>query len=152
MRGKSVGLVAIALIAPASVCAQGPDIAQQLQNPIADLASVPFQGNWDFRMGPKEEGTRYTLNLEPVIPFKLGNDWNVISRTIIPYISQDADVLSGTGPLSGFGDVTQSFFFTPRRTATGGWMWGVGPAISIPAATEDRFGANDWGLGPTGVL
>lgn len=65
------------------------DLAKQLQNPVASLISVPFQSNWDFRMGPLNQGTQYKLNFQPVVPISLNKDWNLIIRTIIPYVAQE---------------------------------------------------------------
>jgi hypothetical protein len=73
------------------------ELAKNLSNPVASLISVPFQNNFDFRIGPNEEGWRYTLNIQPVIPISLTNDWNLIVRTIVPYIHQE-DVFKGAGP------------------------------------------------------
>lgn len=64
-------------------------IAQKLQNPIASLISVPLQHNFDFGGGPKDDGFQYKLNIQPVIPFSLGSNWNLITRTIFPYIYQE---------------------------------------------------------------
>ena len=65
------------------------EIAKQLSNPVASLISVPFQANFDFRMGPLDQGTQFKLNFQPVIPLELNKDWNLIVRTIVPYISQE---------------------------------------------------------------
>lgn len=76
---------------------EGTELAKQLSNPISSLISVPFQSNWDFRMGPLSEGTKYTLNFQPVVPLSIGDDWNLIIRTIVPYVSQE-DVFTGPAP------------------------------------------------------
>ena len=73
---------------------QAADLAKKLQNPVASLISFPLQSNFDFRIGPSDEGWRYTLNIQPVIPISIGSDWNLIVRTIIPYIHQE-DVFKG---------------------------------------------------------
>lgn len=68
---------------------QAAELAKQLQNPVASLISVPFQNNFDFNLGPNGDGFRYTLNFQPVVPFSLTQDYNIIVRTIVPIISQD---------------------------------------------------------------
>jgi len=73
---------------------QAAELAKKLQNPIASLISFPLQSNFDFRIGPSDEGWRYTLNIQPVIPISIASDWNLIVRTIIPYIHQE-DVFKG---------------------------------------------------------
>ena len=61
------------------------ELAKQAQNPIANLISVPFQNNTDFDFGPRER-TLNVLNFQPVIPIKLSEHWNLITRTIVPII------------------------------------------------------------------
>src|SRR6266496_4573952 len=73
---------------------QAAELAKKLANPVASLISVPLQSNFDFRIGQSDEGWRYTLNIQPVIPISIGRDWNLIVRTIIPYIHQE-DVFKG---------------------------------------------------------
>ncbi len=74
---------------------QAAELAKQLQNPVANLISVPFQNNFEFNLGPNDNGFKYTLNFQPVIPISLGKDYNLIVRTIVPFIYQD-DVIPGT--------------------------------------------------------
>ena len=64
------------------------------KNPVASLISFPLQSNFDFRIGPSDEGWRYTLNIQPLIPISFGSDWNLIVRTIVPYVYQE-DVFKG---------------------------------------------------------
>ena len=89
------------------------ELAKKLANPVAAMISVPLQFNFDGRIGPTRDGNRQYLNLQPVIPIKLTSDWNLISRTILPVINQN-DIFPGAGSQFGLGDVTQSFFFSPR--------------------------------------
>jgi hypothetical protein len=126
------------------------ELAKKLANPIAALISVPFQFNYDSDIGPNDDGDRYVLNIQPVIPISLNDDWNIISRTILPVVSQD-DIFPGAGSQSGLGDVVQSIFFSPKQPTESGWIWGAGPVFLLPTASDDLLGTDKWGLGPTAV-
>jgi hypothetical protein len=132
------------------------ELAQQLANPIASLISVPFQLNWDDGYGA-EGASRTFVNIQPVIPFALDANWNVISRSIVPVIGQEAFFPTGAAPNGldddalGLGDTVQSLFFSPKRPGPGGVTWGFGPVFLFPTATEDALGNGKWGLGPTAV-
>ena len=123
------------------------DLAKKLQNPIADLISVPFQFNWDS--GYAGDADRYTLNIQPVIPFSISKDWNVISRTIVPVIYQDSRG-SGSNSEFGIGDTTQSFFFSPKEPVHN-WIVGFGPVLLLPTGTDSDFRTQQLGFGPTVV-
>jgi hypothetical protein len=127
--------------APAST--EADELAKKLANPVASLISVPFQINFDD--GYANGGSRWTMNIQPVIPFALNPKWTLLSRTILPIITQSG----GDNRDTGFGDITQSFFFSPA-SKPGGWMWGAGPVIHIPIGSN-AFTADQWGLGPTAV-
>jgi hypothetical protein len=124
-------------------------LAMQLQNPVASLISVPFQSNFEFGLGPNDDGFKYTLNFQPVIPVSLSKDLNLIIRTIVPIISQD-DVIPNTSQ-SGLGDTTQSFFLSPKKPV-GGLILGFGPVFLWPTGTNSFLGSEKWGVGPTGLL
>jgi hypothetical protein len=125
------------------------ELAMKLANPVADLVSLPFQFNYQRGIGPEDDGTRYLLNVQPVIPFNLNDDWLVISRTIVPVVHQD-DIFPGAGSQTGLGDIVQSFFFSPAQPVDG-WVLGAGPVLLLPTATDDLLGLEQWGAGPTGV-
>jgi len=137
----------LALIAP-SMFAQDTDLAKKLANPVADLISVPIQSNYDFGIGPGD-GTRWTTNVQPVIPIGINDDWNIISRTILPIIDQEGIDPGGATDEFGLGDTVQSFFFSPKASDP---IWGVGPALLIPTATDEVLGLEKWGIGPTAVV
>ena len=126
------------------------NLAKKLANPIADLISVPLQFNYDEGFGPKD-AYKLTLNVQPVIPISLNDDWNVIVRTILPVAYQDSPA-DGVSSEFGLGDTTQSFFFSPKAPTKGGWIWGIGPAFLWPTATDDILGSGKWGVGPTAVV
>ncbi len=123
------------------------DLAKKTQNPVSDLISLPLQNN-DFEWGPQEK-TRNTLNIQPVWPVTLNESWNLITRTIVPVISQPAR-FPGEDREDGLGDTTFTAFFSPRDS--GKWVWGVGPVALLPTATDDRLGSDKWGLGPSVVV
>ena len=123
------------------------DLAQQLTNPIANLITIPVQMNYDRDIGPRDDGWKLQTNIQPVIPFDLNDDWNLITRTIMPVIYQD-DIFPGSGSDFGLGDINMSLFFSPKLPTSGGWLWGVGPVLLFPTATEPLLGGDKWGAGP----
>jgi len=126
------------------------ELAKKLQNPVAALISVPLQNNFDFNGGPNHDGFRYQLNVQPVVPFSLNEDWNLISRTILPFISQKDMIAKGSSQ-TGLGDTVQSLFFSPKAPTYGGVIWAVGPVFQLPTATDDLLGEEKWGAGPTAL-
>ena len=125
-------------------------LAKQLANPVASLISVPFQFNYDSGIGVQETIQRTNLNIQPVVPFKLSADWNLISRTILPVVNFQGVPGAETGQLN-FGDTVQSLFLSPAKPGPRGVIWGVGPVALLPTATGQLSGLHQWGLGPTGV-
>lgn len=127
------------------------ELAKKTQNPISDLMSLPFQLNYDRGIGPKDDGSKTVLNIQPVIPISLGDDWNLISRTIVPLVDQNDILPNGAADASGIGDVVQSLFFSPKRPTSSGWILGAGPVLLLRTASDDLLGGEKWGLGPTAV-
>jgi hypothetical protein len=133
---RSLNALALLLLLPAAASAQDADeLARQTQNPVASLISVPLQGNWDFGLGDRD-ATATLLNIQPVMPFPVRADTNVILRVIMPLTSQP--VANGTR-MNGMGDVLASAFFSPSKP--GRVIWGAGPAILLPAATSNALGS-----------
>jgi hypothetical protein len=144
-------LVQPAIAEDASGAQKGGDagLAQELSNPLADLMTIPIQVNYDRDIGPRDDGWKLQTNIQPVIPFHLSDDWNLISRTIIPVIDQE-DIFPGAGSQFGLGDINLSLFFSPKKPSAG-VTWGIGPVFLLPTATDDLLGAEKWGAGPAAV-
>ena len=106
--------------------------------------------NYDRDIGPLDDGWKLQTNIQPVIPIEWGDNWNLITRTIMPVISQN-DIAPGTGSQFGLGDINLSLFFSPREPTSGGLIWGVGPVLLLPTATDSLLGAKKWGAGPAAV-
>lgn len=166
-RNLIVGLISVAsmLVTSSLWGAEGGDnqaeLAKKLANPIASLISVPLQSNWDFGIEAPDEAKkipglhfrdayRYTLNVQPVIPISISTDWNVITRTIVPIIHAESPIKEIDNE-TGFGDILQSFFISPKAPTSGGWVWGAGPVLLYPSG-KDELSANKWGAGPTFVV
>jgi hypothetical protein len=122
-------------------------LAKKTQNPVADLISVPFQNNFNFSAGPND-ATIYNLNFQPVIPLHLTEDWNLITRTILPVINQPA-LFPGDQSAFGLGDLNPTFFLSPAKP--GDLIWGAGPTFTLPTATDSRLGSGKWSMGPAAV-
>ena len=127
------------------------ELAKKTQNPVADLISVPFQNNFNFNTGTKN-ATVYVLNVQPVIPFKLTPDWNLITRTIMPIINQPS-LFPGPNSISGsafgLGDINPTLFLSPAKP--GEVIWGVGPTFTFPTATDSKLGSREYSMGPAAV-
>ena len=124
------------------------DLAKRLRNPVSPLARILMENDLAFGLSADREGYRYTMNLEPLIPFALNSDWNLISRTRMQVIQQDGVVASTMQ--TGFGDILQSFFLSPNSTEP--VFWGAGTTLLIPTATDTKLGTGKFGLGPAVVV
>ena len=132
------------------------DVAKKLANPLAAMISVPIQYNYNSDIGKFDTGDRSKVNVQPVIPISINDEWNLITRTIIPVIWQSDigyDPLTGmsTGSQSGIGSTSLSLWASPKAPTENGWIWGAGPVFLLPTATDDLLGGDQWGAGPTVV-
>jgi hypothetical protein len=146
---RSTALVAlgIAVAGPAAAQQGTEDLAKAAQNPIASMISLPFQNNSNLNFGPLEK-TQNVLNVQPVYPFNLSENWKVITRTIIPIVSQPA-LTPGQERTNGIGNTTFVPYFTPSQT--GKALWGVAPVLMFPASSA-TVGSEAWGLGASAVV
>lgn len=182
MRSKvfAAALSPLLTMCPAAIADSAEQaLALELANPVADLMSFPIQFNYDGNIGPADKGERLTVNVQPVIPVSLNEDWTVISRTIVPIIWQN-DVFTGTsgfdetttatgpflfslserdmsprsGSQFGLGDTVQSLFLAPKPVPIGqesSLILGAGPVLLLPTGTDDLLTTKKWAAGPTAV-
>lgn len=154
-RATVVWAVVAVLFGTPAVAAQEDsqaNLAQQANNPIANLISLPFQYNANFDIGPNDR-TQHVLSIQPVIPFELSKEWLLVTRWVLPIIEQP-DVLENAGGTFGLGDLNPAFFFSPSSKLTGlpeGLVFGFGPSLQVPTATDSDLGADKWGIGPTAL-
>ena len=134
-----------------------PDLSAAAQNPIANTISVPFENSFFFHSGADDE-TTFVLNFQPVIPVALGDDWNLINRPIVPllYVPGAVDGLpeiggqpQGFNDAFGLGDINYTAFFSPAKADK--LIWGAGPSLTFPTATDDVLGSGKWSAGPSFV-
>jgi hypothetical protein len=129
---------------------ENPSLSQQLANPIADLTSVPIQYNALFGGGRDGKAMASVLDIQPVIPFRLNEDWNLIMRTVLLLMSVDG-FFNGRDNVGGVADTEMSLFLSPQEVGPGGLIWGVGAVVNLPTATDPLLGTNKWGTGLSAV-
>ena len=143
-------IAALLAIPPLAQADDAAELAKKLANPIASLISVPLQYNYDEYGGLNDGASVSRLNIQPVIPFSLSDDWNLITRTIVPLVDQQDFPLAAMNE-SGLGDIVASQFFSPKAPTARGWLWGAGPVWLLPTASDEVLGGEQWGGGPTVV-
>ena len=141
----AAGLLGVSGAAPAD---DTEALAKAAQNPIANMISLPFQNNTTLNAGPEKQ-TQNVLNIQPVLPVKLDEDWNLITRTILPLISQPP-FAPDQDRVNGIGDTQVELFVSPGKP--GKLIWGVGPILQLPTNSNDALGTKKWGIGPAAVL
>jgi hypothetical protein len=148
---KSIAAIVVlsgAVAAPAWAEMSAEELAKLAQNPVGNLISVPFQNNTNLNVGPLK-GTQNVMNIQPVVPVSVNDEWNVITRTIIPVINNPA-FATGDERINGVGDIQFTAFLSPAQP--GNWIWGAGAVTQLPTNTNTTLGNNNWGLGPAFVL
>jgi hypothetical protein len=148
------------LVSPAAVAQSLPErpltendeteLAREVENPISKLGSIPFQNEVDFGIGPYNR-VRNTLSVQPTYGFALTRDVGIVSRTRVPIVSRP-DLMQPSGTTFGVGDVTEALFVVPTPSTSSGALWGAGPAILLPTATETALGTGKVGLGPVAAV
>jgi hypothetical protein len=142
-------------------------LQKAVQNRVASLISVPVQNNSNFGIGPFDR-TQNVLNIQPAIPIRASENWNLIIRWIMPVICQPApgttnlevfgieentpaylaaQAVQESAGVFGFGDMMPSFFFSPAKP--GKLIWGAGPVFVLPTATSKVLGQGKLSMGPS---
>jgi hypothetical protein len=146
--------ILIGFVSTATAQEKDDDLRSKVQNPVASMYSLPLKSTWDFGA---DNGDAYVLNIQPVIPVTIGSI-NYINRIIVPIADVPGGVpvnpeipqpVPGDGA-SGFGDINYSLFLSPADP--GKAIWGIGPSINFPTASDDQLGTDKWSAGPTGVV
>ncbi len=154
--GAPAGGIDLSKLTPEQQAALQASIIKASQNPVGNIAIIPFQQNFNYGVGPYTR-FQYNLNIQPVVPFMLSPNLNLIARTIIPIINQPSfappQVCAsqfGCGSTFGIGDIQEQIFFAPK-TKPGAIIWGAGPQFLFPTASPDTLGTGKWSVGPAVV-
>ncbi len=127
------------------------DLAKKVSNPIASMISVPFQFNFQFNINNAEggeNGYKMVMNLQPILPLRLSGKYTLINRLIIPFMTQK-DVTARNQKEEGLGDILYTGFISSSFAKV---IWGVGPVVSIPWATNYALGTRKLAIGPGIVI
>jgi hypothetical protein len=148
--GCACGLITAILTLPAMAMtdAETHALAKKSQNPVANMISVPFENNYNGQFGPNN-GDQNVLNIKPVMPMAIGENWNLINRVIMPLVSQPG-IPGGHNRQNGLGDTTYQGFISPSKL--GKVIWGVGPSVQVPTHTDEVLGNENWAAGPAAVV
>jgi hypothetical protein len=125
--------------------ASAGDLAKATQNPVASLISVPVANVTDFNIGSFDRDRNTVIQVQPVIPISLGQNWNLITRTIGALVFQP-DVTQPHQGAFGINDINPSFFLSPANP--GKLIWGAGPTFLIPTASDNALGTGKFSIGP----
>jgi len=123
------------------------ELAKKAENPVEKMVTVPFNNNINYGFG-SNNNTQYILDVKPVVPFTLSENWNLITRTIVPIAHQPN--LIGRGYINGVGDINPTLFLSPAHP--GKVVWGIGPAFILPIASNNQLGQGKYSVGPSFVI
>ena len=128
------------------------NLAKSTQNPIgvnpeARHFTLPFVNYTNFGNGTTKS-TQDMLEIKPVIPFRLNNQFDFFLKTIVPFTHQASG--TGNGYLNGLGDINPTLFIGPAENRH--LLWGLGPTMILPTATNTALGAGKLSVGPELVL
>lgn len=144
MLGRAA-LASLMLVSSSAPAEEGKPLAREIKNPFANLANLQVFYDANLNTGP-EHKTQHVMNVRAVVPFSASADWSIITRSLVPVISQPP-AASGDSWVTGPGDSTFAAFLSPSQAEH--FVWGVGPVLQAPTATNDALGQGKWAAGPT---
>ena len=126
------------------------EVAKELSNPNTTLGSLNFNFDYNSYDGdiPGANGqSSKAMSFQPVLPYQLGEGLNLYVRPNIPIIF-DTPVPSKNFEGSGFelGDI--SFDAAIGKSFPGGLVLIGGIVGTLPTASSDDVGLDQWLLGP----
>ena len=133
------------------------EVNKELTNPISSIWSITFQENTYWLNMPTGRDDRIQVNttFQPVLPVSLTDNWNLITRPVIPVLNSNPYINPKSGNLhrvTGFGDTVLVTMLSPTERLAGRWLLAAGPTFIFPTATNSRLGQNKWQMGPAGVV
>ena len=143
-------------LSPAQQQALQLAIIKTSQNPVGNITVFPFQSNFNYGAGPYAR-FYYNLNVQPVFPIMLSQNWSLVARTIVPVVNAPSSappaVCAGPGGCPstfGLSNLQEQLFVGPK-TKPGALIWAAGPIFQLPTATPSTLGTGKWAAGPNAV-
>jgi hypothetical protein len=149
----SAGATSPSTMTPEQLAAAEAALIKQSQNPVGNIAIIPFQNNVNYGYGPYVRD-QYNLNVQPVVPIELAPDLNLIARVITPFVNQPSAAppavcasTYGCPSTFGIGDLNPQFFLAPK-TKPNALIWGAGAQFLFPTGSSPQLTAGKYGAGP----
>ena len=125
------------------------ELSKDTENPVTRQITLPLRYEADFNDGAYK-ATKDTFEIDQaVVPFRLNEDWALITRTKLPVEALPPKKL-GDHWAFGLSNGYTTFFLSPEHGE--GFYWGVGPVLYYPSATNSSVGVNKWGSGPSAAF
>lgn len=131
------------------------EIAAELANPNTVLGTLNF--NFDYvsyegDLPGAGDQSALRLTFQPSLPYPLGKGVNFFARPAVPLIlKQDVPVAGGfDDPGFNLGDI--GFDSGVGKTYPSGLILIGGVVGTLPTATDDALGKDQWALGPEGLI
>ncbi len=134
------------------------ELGAKLSNPVSNVWALFTEFDLNFSDGDVNTGDSLVggrMLFQPVLPFPVyGKEdarWNLITRPTIPVLFSQPipEGFNEFDHKGGLGDTQLPMLLAPP---TGQWLLGAGPAWLFPTSTDDAFGRQQWGVGPSGVF